>query len=222
MKKRQTKTICIFISVALLLLFSFVTFASNETTEENSEQAALDDAVKKIAENAKIIGFDKQLSSDDAEEDVYMDPLYYFSYSNDTEWENGKVKVGGIEYDVVAAVKENGELRVITSASKYDEYIKNNGSVSGNVSQINFGVGDSVNSYDEQFKNGDLVFCLINSKGEIVAECEGSKDLQISSGSIKHIKDYESTNLWQAGLDASLRVLLENQKMHLIRFVENK
>ena len=104
MKKRLIKTICIFISVALLLLFSFVTFASNEITEGNSEQAALDDAVKKIAENAKIIGFDKQLSSDDAEEDVYMDPLYYFSYSNDTEWENGKVKVGGIEYDVVAAV----------------------------------------------------------------------------------------------------------------------
>ena len=210
MKKRQIKIICIFISVALLLLFSFVTFASNETTEGNSEQAALDEvaqkaaldeAVKKIANNVKIIGFDKQLSEDGADKEVYMDPLYYFNYSNDTEWKNGKVIVGGIEYDVVAAVKESGELRVITSASKYDEYIKNNGSISGNVSQINFGVGDSVDSYDKQFRNGDLVFCLINSKGEIVAECEGSKDLQISSGSITHIKDYESTNLWQAGLD---------------------
>ena len=177
MKKRQIKIICIFISVALLLLFSFVTFASNETTEGNKEQDALDEAVKKIANNVKIIGFDKQLSEDGAEKDVYMDPLYYFSYSNDTEWENGKVKVGDNTYDVVAAVKENGELRVITSASKYDEYIKNNGE-GGNVSQINFGVGDSVNSYDEQFKNGDLVFCLINSKGEIVAKCEGSKDLE--------------------------------------------
>ena len=46
MKKRQIKIICIFISVALLLLFSFVTFASNETTEGNKEQDALDEAVK--------------------------------------------------------------------------------------------------------------------------------------------------------------------------------
>lgn len=200
MKKRQIKIICIFISVALLLLFSFVTFASNETTEGNKEQDALDEAVKKIANNVKIIGFDKQLSEDDAEKDVYMDPLYYFSYSNDTEWENGKVKVGDNTYDVVAAVKENGELRVITSASKYDEYIKNNGE-GGNVSQINFGVGDSVDAYNKQFENGNLVFCLRDSEGNIVAECAGRTDMIIDPKKNEHIKDYEGTNLWQAGLD---------------------
>lgn len=196
MKKRQIR-ICIFISMALLLLFNTVSLADEETS--------LDDKLAEIVGKVEIVGYDKKISADDSEDGKthYIDPIYFVKYPSEYFNENNRVVIDGKEYECFVALDRGkgiiDDTYTITRPTSYNAY------ANGYISQFAFRDVNDVDSYNKAFKEGKMVYYLRDLEtGEIVAQYKVSGDSAklIDPSKNEHVDPTEETGLWGAGVDA--------------------